>query len=96
MPLLSLRCSTIWLVQPLESELARANAETRIAATAGFLRLVDIIASQLDRTQPAEAKKRAIVAAATMIGALIMSRIVTDEAISKTLLRNAEESLMSS
>lgn len=80
----------------LGSELARADAETRIAATAGFLRLVDIIASQLDRTQSAEAKKRAIVAAATMIGALIMSRIVTDEAISKTLLRNAEESLMSS
>ena len=77
----------------LGSELARADRKTRIAATAGFFRLVDLIASQLDRTQPAEAKKKAIVAAATMIGALTMSRIVTDEAISKTLLRNAEESL---
>src|SRR5215470_7244368 len=77
----------------LGSELARADAETRNAATAGFLRLVDIVAGQLDQTQPAEAKKRAIVAVATMIGALTMSRIVTDEAISKTILRAAEESL---
>jgi len=77
----------------LGSELARANAKTRKAATAGFLRLVDIIASQFDQAQPAEAKKRGIVAAATMIGALTMSRIVTDEAISKALLRNTEEAL---
>ena len=79
----------------LGSELARADAETRNAATAGFLRLVDIVAGQLDQTQPAEVKKRAIVAVATMIGALTMSRIVTDEAISKTILRAAEESLTS-
>ena len=77
----------------LGSELARAYAEIRNAATAGFLRLVDILAEQFDQTHPSEGKKKAIVAAVTMIGALTMSRIVTDAALSKSLLRNAEEFL---
>jgi TetR/AcrR family transcriptional repressor of nem operon len=79
----------------LGSELARADAETRKAATAGFLRLVDILAEQFDQTQPSEAKKKALAAAVTMIGALTMSRIVTDAALSKSVLRQAEESLTS-
>ena len=80
----------------LGSELARADAEIRDAATAGFLRLVDILAEQFEQTHPSEAKKKASVAAVTMIGALTMSRIVTDAALSKSLLRNAEECLTSS
>jgi TetR/AcrR family transcriptional regulator, transcriptional repressor for nem operon len=80
----------------LGSELARADAETRNAATAGFLRLVDILAEQFDPTHPSEGKKKAIVAAVTMIGALTMSRIVTDAALSKSLLRNVEKCLTSS
>jgi TetR/AcrR family transcriptional regulator, transcriptional repressor for nem operon len=77
----------------LGSELARADAEIRDAATAGFLRLVDILAKQFDQTHPSEGKKKASVAAVTMIGALTMSRIVTDATLSKSLLRNAEECL---
>ena len=80
----------------LGSELARADAETRDAATAGFLRLVDILAEQFDQTHPSEGKKKASVAAVTMIGALTMSRIVTDAALSKSLLRSALESLTNS
>jgi TetR/AcrR family transcriptional regulator, transcriptional repressor for nem operon len=80
----------------LGSELARAVAEIRRAATADFLRLVDFVAEQFDKTHPSEGRKKAIVAAATMIGALTMSRIVTDAALSKSLLRNAEECLTSS
>jgi TetR/AcrR family transcriptional regulator, transcriptional repressor for nem operon len=79
----------------LGSELARADAEIRNVATAGFLRLVDILAEQFDETDPSEGKKKAIVAAVTMIGALTMSRIVTDAALSKSLLRSAEECLTS-
>jgi TetR/AcrR family transcriptional regulator, transcriptional repressor for nem operon len=80
----------------LGSELARADAEIRDAATAGFLRLVDILAEQFDPTHPSEGKKKASVAAVTMIGALTMSRIVTDAALSNSILRNAEECLTSS
>jgi TetR/AcrR family transcriptional regulator, transcriptional repressor for nem operon len=79
----------------LGSELARADSGVRNAATAGFLRLVDILAEQFDPTRPSEGKKKAIVAAATMIGALTMSRIVTDAALSKSLLRNVEGCLTS-
>jgi TetR/AcrR family transcriptional repressor of nem operon len=80
----------------LGSELARADTETRNAATAAFLKLVDILAGHFDPTDPKEAKKQAIVAASTMIGALTMSRVVTDQALSKSILRNAEEALTGS
>jgi TetR/AcrR family transcriptional repressor of nem operon len=79
----------------LGSELARADAEIRDTATAGFLRLVDTLAEQFGQTHPSERRKKASVAAVTMIGALTMSRVVTDGALSTSLLRNALESLTS-
>jgi len=80
----------------LGSELARADTETRNAATAAFLKLVDILAGQIDEAKPEEAKKRAMVAVSTMIGALTMSRIMNDRRLSNSLLRNAQEALTSS
>jgi len=76
----------------LGSELSRADAQTRSVATAGFLKMVDVLASQFDQDKPREARKRAIAAAATLIGALTMSRIVDDEALSESILRSAAES----
>ncbi len=75
----------------LGSELARADAKTRAAATAGFQKMVDVLASQFDQDKPSEARKRAIAAASTLIGALTMSRIVNDEALSDSILRIAIE-----
>src|SRR5258708_217412 len=75
------------------SELARADTETRNAATAAFLKMVDILAGQIDEAKPEEAKKRAMVAVSTMIGALTMSRIMNDKRLSTSLLRNAQEAL---
>jgi len=77
----------------LGSELPRADTETRNAATAAFLKLVDIVAGQIDEAKPEETKKRAMAAVSTMIGALTMSRIVTDKRLSNSLLRNAQEVL---
>src|SRR5262245_62916257 len=74
------------------SELSRADAQTRSVATAGFLKMVDVLANQFDQDKPKEARKRAIAAAATLIGALTMSRIVDDEALSESILRSAAES----
>src|ERR1700741_406049 len=48
------------------SELSRSDAKAREAATAGFVRLVDILAGNAGT---ADAWRRALVAAATMIGA---------------------------
>jgi TetR/AcrR family transcriptional repressor of nem operon len=78
----------------LGSEMARADETTRAAATQALLKLVEVIASQLGKTRPDVARRRALVAAATMIGALTMSRIVTDSELSAGILREAEEHLI--
>src|SRR5262245_38049417 len=80
----------------LGSELARADTETRIAATAAFLKLVDIVAGQIDEAKPEEVKKQAMVAVSTMIGALTMSRIMNDKRLSNSLLHTAQQALTGS
>src|SRR6516225_1411512 len=80
----------------LGSEMARADTQTRAAATAGFLRLVDALASGIDEGTPDEVRRRAMVAALTLIGALTVSRLVTDQALSDTILRSAQDSITGS
>ena len=80
----------------LGSEMARADERTRAAATQAFLKLVGVIASQFGKTRPDVARRRALVAAATMIGALTMSRIATDSELSASILREAEKQLVNS
>jgi TetR/AcrR family transcriptional regulator, transcriptional repressor for nem operon len=75
------------------SELARTDEQTRAAATDGFLKLVDIMAAQFGTARTAEARRRALVAVSTMIGALTMSRIVTDPELSVEILREVKKSL---
>jgi TetR/AcrR family transcriptional repressor of nem operon len=77
------------------SELARASAKTRETATAGFQKLVEILASEFRGIKPDRAKKRALVAAATLVGALTISRIVVDPILSKAILRDAADSITS-
>jgi TetR/AcrR family transcriptional repressor of nem operon len=76
--------------------MARADTQTRAAATAGFLKLVDALAGGFDDGTPDEARRRAMVAALTLIGALTVSRVVTDQPLSDAILRNAEDSITSS
>jgi TetR/AcrR family transcriptional repressor of nem operon len=78
----------------LGSEIARCDEKTRAAATQTFLELANIIAAESGRTRPDVARRRALVAAATMIGALTMSRIVTDSELSADILREAEKQLV--
>ena len=80
----------------LGSEMARGDERTRAAATQAFLKLVDVIAAQSGKTRPDVARRRALVAAATMIGALTMSRMVTDSELSAGILREAKKQLVNS
>ena len=73
------------------SELSRSDRKARAAATAGVVRLVDILAGEAGT---ADARRRALVAAATMIGAVTASRLVTDPELSAEILREAEKTLM--
>ena len=77
----------------LGSELARSDDNTRAAATAGFLKLVDAFAQQYRRTKPETAKARALVAVSAMIGAMTMSRIVTGPKLSAAILRHTKQYL---
>src|SRR5271157_1311753 len=75
------------------SELGRSDEKTRAVATDGFLKLVEIMAGQFGKITPGAARRRALVAVSTMIGALTMSRIVTDPDLSEEILRLAEKSM---
>ena len=74
------------------SELGRSDEKTRAVATDGFLKLVEIMAGQFGDMPPDVARRRALVAVSTMIGAVTMSRIVTDpESVGGDPRRGAEE-----
>ena len=72
------------------SELSRTDEKTRAAATEGFERLVAVLAG---KSETEDARRRALVAVATMIGAVTMSRVVTDPGLSADILSAAEKSL---
>jgi len=77
----------------LGSELARAGEEVRNAATAAFLQLADMIASHLDDLPPAAAKKEALVLLSSMVGAMTMARLVSDEDVSAEILTQMRKTL---
>jgi TetR/AcrR family transcriptional regulator, transcriptional repressor for nem operon len=81
-------------IAALGSEIARGDERTRAAATQALLRFVEVIASRFGKTPPDVARRRALVAAATMIGALTISRIVTDSELSAGILREAAKHLV--
>ena len=80
----------------LGSEMARGDERTRAAATQALLKLVGVIAAQFGKARPEVARRRALVAAATMIGALTMSRVVTDSELSAGILQEAGKQLVKS
>ena len=74
-------------------ELSRADDETRGAACVGFVKLVDAIAKQFPRSSPDEARSRALFALSAMIGAVTMSRVVTDADLSASILQEVRKRL---
>ncbi|MDB5307927.1 MAG: acrR 2 [Gemmataceae bacterium] len=75
------------------SELGRCDEKARAEATDGFQKLVEVMAGQFGKTPPAAARRRALVAVSTMIGALTMSRVVTDPELSAEILKEAVKSI---
>jgi TetR/AcrR family transcriptional repressor of nem operon len=82
------------LIAALGSELARSDDKTRAVATAGILKFVDLIAEQYRRTKPKTAKARALVAASAMVGAVMISRIVTDPELSAAILHHTKKHVL--
>jgi TetR/AcrR family transcriptional regulator, transcriptional repressor for nem operon len=77
----------------LGSELARASDDVRDAATAGFLKLADVVAGHLGGLSRAAAKKQALALLSTMVGALTMARLVSDGQVSETILAQTRRML---
>jgi TetR/AcrR family transcriptional regulator, transcriptional repressor for nem operon len=71
----------------LGSEMARSGEVVRESATKGFLKMIDLIAGELDGLTPAAARKEALWIMSTMIGAVTMARVVTDPELSASILR---------
>ena len=80
----------------LGSELARADENTREAATAGLLKISELIAQQYGDIRRDVAKQRALVAFSTLVGALTLARLVTDPKLSNLILREAARSVAAS
>ncbi len=76
----------------LGSELARCDDDARKVATEAFRRLAKMVEEQLGLPREA-AKCRAIVSACAMIGAMTVSRIVNDPALSDAILKETERSI---
>ena len=78
----------------LGSEMARSEDSVRQATTTGFVKMVDLIASQLGGMTRSAARREALWIFSTMIGAVIMARVVTDPEISDSILREARKHLI--
>ena len=76
-------------------ELARADGETRAAASNGFVELVDLIASKYQRISPEAARDRALFMLSAMVGAVTLSRVVEDPALSASILEATKGQLSS-
>jgi TetR/AcrR family transcriptional regulator, transcriptional repressor for nem operon len=79
----------------LGSELARAEKSTRSAATEGILKMIATVAERMKDQNTDRAKKSASIFVATMLGALTISRIVTDPKVSNEILAAARAKLSS-
>jgi TetR/AcrR family transcriptional regulator, transcriptional repressor for nem operon len=77
----------------LGSELARSDHATRAAATKEFERFIDIVAAEFPDMPRGAARRRALVTLSAMVGALTISRVVTDEKLSDAILRETAKHL---
>lgn len=77
----------------LGTEIARSGEAVRDVATKGFVELIDVLAGQLKSSNPSQARREALWMFTSMVGALIMSRMVTDESLSESILRETRKHL---
>jgi TetR/AcrR family transcriptional regulator, transcriptional repressor for nem operon len=76
------------------SELARADKDTRRAASQGYRELVNVVAKQSCAEDDAAAGAEAIFTLSAMIGAVTLSRIVDDPGLSAQILDETKKYLL--
>jgi TetR/AcrR family transcriptional repressor of nem operon len=75
------------------SELARGDEHTRVAAYRGFSELIDLVAKRLGSQRSDSTESKAVFSVAAMIGAVTVSRILTDSDASTLVLDHVKEHL---
>ena len=75
------------------SELRLAENDARQAISQGIERFVSMIAACLPDVPPKEAKPKARAILSAMVGAMVLSRIVTDSKLSDRLLSDTKDFL---
>jgi TetR/AcrR family transcriptional repressor of nem operon len=75
------------------SDMTRQPVAVRDAFTEEFGRLVDTVAAGLDWPDDADPRKSALQLVSTLVGAMILSRAVTDRRLSREILSTAHEHL---
>ncbi|WP_446744802.1 TetR/AcrR family transcriptional regulator [Silvibacterium acidisoli] len=78
----------------LGSEIARESRDVRDVATAGLNQVIDDLAQHMDGLTPSAGKKEASVILSTMIGAMTVARLVSDESLCASVLAQARKSLV--
>ncbi len=77
------------------SELARCRKEIRDVAAESFLKLTRLLAQLMPDAEAEVQERNAMVAMCAMIGALTISRIVHDEALSDAILSEMQQAISS-
>jgi TetR/AcrR family transcriptional regulator, transcriptional repressor for nem operon len=77
----------------LGSELARADNETRATVSDGILRFAEAMARRARRRNPELAKSDALFVLSALVGAVTLSRIVTDPDLSNAILSETKRHL---
>lgn len=69
------------------ADVRRQTPAARLAMTAGFRSQIDRIASAITETQSPHARRAAIGAWASLVGALVLARTIDDPVLSDEILR---------
>lgn len=78
------------------SELARADPQTRLEATASIERVMALIAEQFASLPPAQAHAQAGTVLSIIVGAVTLARIVDDPALADRILADARRAVVAS
>jgi TetR/AcrR family transcriptional regulator, transcriptional repressor for nem operon len=81
------------LFAALASELASSGDQARGAATEGLKQVLAILAAKGDSDDARTAEANAVVMWSTMVGALTLSRMVSDPVLSNKILKEAQKHL---
>lgn len=78
----------------LGSELARGTKRERLVVTSGLLDIIEVVAAASPGRNRRQATRDAVAAFSTMLGAITLARIVSDDRLSKEILAAAKTALI--